>query len=125
MATITRRPIDFVLNETGDQLVTSRIVLDEGQPPVSIAVRYQSVMEGWTCTVTQSDGTVLISDALLNHLEGVFSNVVAPMRPAGDIVPITRDGSDPGRDAWTRGGRLYYVTAGLDDLWREKVELIA
>lgn len=125
MATLELQPIDFVRNDAGDQITTSRIVLDAGDLPVQLAARYRPVLEGWTCTVIRTDGTVVVSDALLNFLEDVFSNVVKESRPTGSIVPVTRDRTDPGRDAWTTGGRLYYVPGGVDDLWRELVELIA
>lgn len=112
MATISGQPLLFVENEEGDD-ISATVRLDADRPADLLRVRWMPAMAAWVGSLTTQDGTVVVSNAVLNHLEGWLSNIVSPSRPRGDIVTLTRDGLDPGRDAWTMGGRLLYVPDGL------------
>ena len=109
--------IPFTVNERGDQITTSRLQLDDGAPPVSIACRYQPSMGRWLTTVSSTDGTVFVSDRGLEHQEDVLDNIVTTGRPRGAIVCLTSDGLAPTRTVWTDGGQLVYFPDGITQLW--------
>lgn len=115
---LTGTPLEFTNNETGDQLTTSRVILDEDQPPYAIAVRYQPAMQSWLCSVASSGtaGTRFVTDRPLRAKGDVLANIVTEGRPRGALVMVTRDGLDPTRETWTEGGRLVYFPQGIESV---------
>lgn len=114
--TLAGQVLEFVSNEKGDDISTGPTVLDSDKPPFFLRVRWMPVMEVWVMTVVAQGGVAIVSDVPVLYQEDVMANVVSSDRPAGAIVAITRDKLDPGRDAWTTGGRLVYFPEGLGAL---------
>ena len=110
------RVLLFTRDEQGDQITTSRVILDEDSSPYAIAVRWAPVMEDWLCTVSSSgvDGVIYVRDRPLRHLVDVLENVVVTGRPRGALVMVTTTGLEPTRDSWIEGAVIRYFPDGID-----------
>lgn len=109
-------PLEFVLGEDGDRVETSAVVLDpDGDlDPWAIVVWWSPVIRCWLATVTAADGTPGVQDAPAREGEDVFDNLVGA-RPRGALTIKTRDGTEPGREAFADGSALLlYFPDGLE-----------